>query len=119
MKDQIPNNRPPLLAITCCFAATSITTPSPLLSPSSCRGAAVAPALLASASPCRRLSPGVWNVWPRLAAFGWRLAGVCTGRLAVWPSRARLVHVWARLERLGLYHVRTTSGRGSKRPVER
>eukprot|EP00966_Prymnesium_polylepis_P277654 6414916-Prymnesium_polylepis.1 len=31
------------------------------------------------------LSPGVWNVWPRLAASGWRLAGVWTsGRLAVW-----------------------------------
>eukprot|EP00966_Prymnesium_polylepis_P108527 2512671-Prymnesium_polylepis.1 len=33
------------------------------------------------------LSPGVWNVWPRLAASGWRLAGVWpSGRLAVWGT---------------------------------
>eukprot|EP00966_Prymnesium_polylepis_P103763 2402940-Prymnesium_polylepis.1 len=57
------------------------------------------------------LSPGVWNVWPRLAASGRRLAGVWTsGRLGVWgTSGSRLVHIWARLERLGLYHLRTTS----------
>eukprot|EP00966_Prymnesium_polylepis_P015440 357244-Prymnesium_polylepis.1 len=50
----------------------------------------------------------VSNVEPwrpeRLAAFGWRrLDGVwqASGRLDVWASGARLVHVWARLERLG------------------
>eukprot|EP00966_Prymnesium_polylepis_P328504 7384308-Prymnesium_polylepis.1 len=74
---------------------------------------------LRSASAISVLSPDVWNVWPRLAApgcvCGRRLAGVwdvwASGRLGVWDtSGSRLVHVRARLERLGLYHVRTTSG---------
>eukprot|EP00966_Prymnesium_polylepis_P008309 191519-Prymnesium_polylepis.1 len=55
-----------------------------------------------TAGPPRRmpLSPGVWNVWLRLAASGRRL-GVwqASGRLDVWASGARLgarlVHLYA------------------------
>jgi hypothetical protein len=51
----------------------------------------------------------------RLERLGLRLAASVAGvwqasgrRLDVWTS-GRLGHVWARLVRLGLYHVRTTS----------
>eukprot|EP00966_Prymnesium_polylepis_P175772 4068473-Prymnesium_polylepis.1 len=42
--------------------------------------------------PCKTLSPGVWNVWLRLAASGRRLTGVwqASGRLNVWASGAHL-----------------------------
>ena len=75
------------------------------------------------------LSPGVWNVWQRLAASGRRLAGVwqASGRLDVWASGARLGtsgasglvpcshdvwarlvtsgHVWARLDVWNVWNV--------------
>eukprot|EP00966_Prymnesium_polylepis_P019811 456762-Prymnesium_polylepis.1 len=52
MKDQRQNNRPPPLAITCCFAAIGIATIAAFALVLSYRGAAVAPALFVSASPC-------------------------------------------------------------------
>ena len=67
--------------------------------------------LLLNSAVVSVLSPGVWNVWLRLAASGRRLAGVwqASGRLDVWASGARLGtsgasglvpcahNVWARL----------------------
>ena len=60
--------------------------------------------------PWQVLASGTCNVWPRLAASGSRLdVDHVWSRLDVWTS-GRLGHVWARLARLGLYHVRKPSG---------
>jgi hypothetical protein len=58
------------------------------------------------------LSPGVWNVWLRLAASGRRLADVwqASGRLGLYHVRTTSGHVWARLGTSGHVWTSGTSG---------